>query len=208
VGRVIQLPAGGADELAMKRLPLAERHVPLSSAGDALARKAALVEFAEDPIIGLTLDGVITDWNPAAERLYGYSAAEALGASITMLVPPERREERGFLDGMRAAGIIRQVQTQRMAKDGRRIDVSISMSPIKDKDGTVVGAAVFTRDIGAGIQAEERLRRSEAQLAEAQRIAMVGSWEWEIAPTSSNGPTSCAVSMASSTAFITPSRPS
>jgi len=165
----------------MKRLSLADPDVPPSGVDDAVARKAALVEFAEDPIIGLTLDGVITDWNPAAERLYGYSAAEALGASITMLVPPERSEEPGFLYGIRAPGTVRQVQTQRMAKDGRRIDVSISMSPIRDKDGTIVGAAAFTRDIGAGIHAEERLRRSEAQLAEAQRIAVVGSWEWEIA---------------------------
>ncbi|MEA2195073.1 MAG: hypothetical protein QOG42_1507, partial [Solirubrobacteraceae bacterium] len=154
---------------------------PISDRGDALARKAALVEFSEDPVIGLTLDGVITDWNPAAERLYGYSSAEATGASITMLVPPERRAEPGFLSRVRAAEVIRQVQTQRMAKDGRRIDVSISMSPIRDEAGTIVGAAAFTRDIGAKLQAERRVRRSEAQMADAQRIATVGSWEWEIA---------------------------
>ena len=155
--------------------------MPQAGGGDALDRKAALVEFAEDPIIGLTLDGVITDWNPAAERLYGYSAAEALGAAITMLVPPERRGDPGFLQRVRAGEAIRQERTQRMHRDGRRIDVSISMSPIRDGAGAIVGAAAFTRDIGAQIQAEERLRRSEAQLAEAQRIASVGSWEWEIA---------------------------
>ncbi|MEA2230903.1 MAG: hypothetical protein QOD83_719 [Solirubrobacteraceae bacterium] len=166
----------------MKASSSAEPGTPLSGADDdAIARKAALVEFAEDPIIGIALDGVITDWNPAAERLYGYSATEALGASITMLVPPERRGGPGFLDSLRAEQVIRQVQTQRMAKDGRRIDVSISMSLIRDKDGAIVGAAAFTRDISAGIHAEERLRRSEARLAEAQRVAMVGSWEWEIA---------------------------
>jgi diguanylate cyclase (GGDEF)-like protein/PAS domain S-box-containing protein len=67
-----------------------------------------------------------------------------------------------------------------MAKDGRRIDVSISMSPIRDESGRIVGAAAFTRDIGMRIAAEERLRRSEAQLAEAQRLAALGSWEWDI----------------------------
>ncbi len=150
-------------------------------ARDAHARKAALVEFAEDPIIGLTSDGTITDWNPAAERLYGYTAAEAIGASIVMLVPPERRGEPGFLPRVRNGEVVRQVHTQRMAKDGTRLDVSISMSPIKDCDGTIVGAAAFTRDIGDRMRADDLLRASEARLAEAQRIAMVGSWEWDIA---------------------------
>jgi diguanylate cyclase (GGDEF)-like protein/PAS domain S-box-containing protein len=163
------------------RSPLDWPHAPPHGFGEALARKAALVEFAEDPIIGLTLDGVITDWNPAAERLYGYSVAEAVGASIVMLLPPERRGDLGSLRRMRAGEVIRQVQTQRMAKDGRRLDVSISMSPIRDVDGMIVGAAAFTRDIGAKLQGEERVRRSEAQMADAQRIAVVGSWEWQIA---------------------------
>src|SRR5215210_1323551 len=83
----------------------------------ALSRTAALVESSGDPIIGLTLDGLITDWNPAAERLYGYSAEEALGASIGMLVPPERRDgSGGLLATVRAGDVVRQVDTQRMAK--------------------------------------------------------------------------------------------
>jgi diguanylate cyclase (GGDEF)-like protein/PAS domain S-box-containing protein len=147
----------------------------------ALRRMAALVESAEDPVIGLTLDGSITDWNPAAERLYGYSAEEALGASIVMLVPPERRGGSGsLLATVRAGEVVRQVDTQRMAKDGRRIDVSISMSPIRDEAGRIVGAAAFTRDISMRIAAEARLRRSEAQLADAQQLAGLGSWEWNV----------------------------
>jgi PAS domain S-box-containing protein len=149
---------------------------------DALQRMAALVEFSEDPIIGLTLDGVITDWNPAAERLYGYSKNEMLGASIAMLVPPELRGRTGNLLGkVRAGEVVRQLDTRRMGKDGRRIDVSISMAPIRDAAGTIVGAAAFTRDISMRIAAEERLRRSKAQLAEAQRLAALGSWEWDLA---------------------------
>jgi diguanylate cyclase (GGDEF)-like protein/PAS domain S-box-containing protein len=147
----------------------------------ALYRMAALVESSEDPIIGLSLDGLITDWNPAAERLYGYAAQEALGASIGMLVPPERRGGSGsLLATVRAGGVVRQVDTQRMAKDGRRIDVSISMSPIRDEAGGIIGAAAFTRDISLRIAADERLRRSEAQLAEAQELAALGSWEWDL----------------------------
>jgi diguanylate cyclase (GGDEF)-like protein/PAS domain S-box-containing protein len=148
----------------------------------ALYRTAALIESSEDPVIGLTLDGVITDWNPAAERLYGYPSEEALGASIAMLVPPERRStSSSLLATVRAGEGVRQVETQRMAKDGSRIDVSISMSPIRDDTGAIVGAAAFTRDISMRMAADERLRRSEAQLAEAQQLAALGSWEWDMA---------------------------
>lgn len=175
-----QLAVSYVDDVGMERSEPSAPDLSRRGLGDALARKAALVEFSEDPIIGLTLDGRITDWNPAAERLYGYSAAEAIGASITMLVPPERRGDPGFLRRVRAGEVIRQVQTQRVAKDGRRIDVSISISPIRDENGIIVGAAAFTRDIDARLQAEESRRRSEAQMADAQRIAVVGSWEWDI----------------------------
>jgi diguanylate cyclase (GGDEF)-like protein/PAS domain S-box-containing protein len=148
---------------------------------EALHQMAALVEFSEDPVIGLTLDGTITHWNPAAERLYGYSAEEACGASIAMLVPPERRgKSKGLLAIVRDGEAVRQLDTQRMAKDGRRIDVSISMAPIRDETGAIVGAAAFTRDISMRIAADERIRRSEAQLGEAQRLAALGSWEWDL----------------------------
>jgi len=142
---------------------------------------AALLGSSEDPVIGLALDGTITHWNPAAERLYGYSSQEALASSIAMLVPPERRSgSKGLLATVREGEVVRQVDTQRMAKDGRRIDVSISMAPIRDDAGAIVGAVAFTRDITMRLAAEERLRRSEAQLAEAQRLTALGSWEWEV----------------------------
>ena len=137
---------------------------------DALYRTAALVEYSEDPIIGLTLDGLITDWNPAAERLYGYSREEALGASIAMLVPPERRgTSGGLLTTVRAGEAVRQVDTQRMHKDGRRIDVSISMAPIRDAAGSIVGAAAFTRDITERRRIEHELERLNAALADQVR---------------------------------------
>jgi diguanylate cyclase (GGDEF)-like protein/PAS domain S-box-containing protein len=139
-------------------------------AADALQRMAALVEFSEDPIIGLTLDGVVTDWNPAAERLYGYSKEEMLGGSIGALVPLDLRGRTGnLLEKVAAGGVVRQLDTQRMAKDGRRIDVSISMTPIKDDAGTIVGAAAFTRDITDRRRIEKELQRLNAALADQAR---------------------------------------
>jgi diguanylate cyclase (GGDEF)-like protein/PAS domain S-box-containing protein len=137
---------------------------------DALRRMAALVEFSEDPVIGLALDGLVTHWNPAAERVYGYSQAEMLGASIALLVPPELRGRTGnLLERVRAGEVIRQLDTQRMAKDGRRIDVSISMTPITDDAGTIIGAAAFTRDITERRRIERELERLNAALVEQAR---------------------------------------
>jgi diguanylate cyclase (GGDEF)-like protein/PAS domain S-box-containing protein len=131
---------------------------------------AALVEFSEDPIIGLTLDGRVTDWNPAAERLYGYDKEEMLGASIAVLVPPELQGRTGnLLDRVRAGEAVRQLDTRRMAKDGRRIDVSISMTPIRDDAGTVIAAAAFTRDITERRRIERELERLNAALADQAR---------------------------------------
>ena len=176
---VIDPSVDGGSSSSAVALP-AEREVSRERL-DALFRMAALVESSSDPIIGLTLDGLITDWNPAAERLYGYSEEEALGTSIGMLMPPERLVgSSSLLAAVRAGDVVPQLDTQRMAKDGRRIDVSISMSPIRDAAGRIVGAAAFTRDVSKRIAAEDRLRRSEAQLAEAQELAALGSWEWDL----------------------------
>ena len=137
---------------------------------DALRRMAALVEFSEDPIIGLTLDGFVTEWNPAAERLYGYAKREMLGASVAVLVPPELRGRTGnLLERVRAGEAVRQLDTQRMAKDGRRIDVSISMTPIRDDAGMVIAAAAFTRDITERRRIERELERVNAALADQAR---------------------------------------
>ena len=148
---------------------------------EALRRSAAFVQASPDPAMGVTLDGVIIDWNPAAERLYGYSAEEALGAQLEMMVPPELRERTAAWLARANAGVaISQVETQRVAKDGRRIDVSISVGPVRDERGTIIGVAAFTRDITLRVLVEDRLRKSEAQLAEAQEIAGLGSFEYDV----------------------------
>ena len=145
-------------------------------------RLAAMVEAADDPIIGMTVEGVITSWNSAAERLYGFSAEEAIDRSILMLVPDDRAARGGrLLERVLRGDTVAQHETVRMCKDRRLVHVSISMSPIKDADGVVVGAAAFTRDVTEKKRAEAKLRRSEAQLAEAQQVAELGSWEWDAA---------------------------
>ena len=149
---------------------------------EALRRSAAFVQASPDPAMGVTLDGVIIDWNPAAERLYGYSAEEALGAPLEILVPVELRERTAtWLTRAKAGEAVSQVETQRLAKDGRRIDVSISVGPVRDERGAVIGTAAFTRDITLRVLVEARLRKSEAQLAEAEEIAGLGSWEMDVA---------------------------
>jgi PAS domain S-box-containing protein len=111
-------------------------------------RLAALVESSDDAIIGKTLDGIVTSWNPAAERLYGYSAVEMLGQSIIRIFPPERAHELWvFLERLRRGERIHPHDTDRLAKDGRRVEVSVSISPIVDATGRPVGAATIARDI-------------------------------------------------------------
>jgi protein-histidine pros-kinase len=118
---------------------------------------AAIVEGSGDAIIGKTLDGTITSWNPAAERLYGYAADEMLGRPISLLVPPGRTDE--VPDILRRVGQgerIEEFETVRQRCDGHLIDVSLSISPIRDESGQVRGASTIVRDITARRQAEVR----------------------------------------------------
>jgi two-component system, cell cycle sensor histidine kinase and response regulator CckA len=121
------------------------------------SRLAAVVESSEDAIIGKTLDGVITSWNPAAEKMFGYTAVEAIGRPITMLIPEERRaEEEEVLTRIRRGDRVDSFETARVAKDGRRLTVALRVSPVMTPAGRIVGASKIARDI------TER-RRSEMQ---------------------------------------------
>jgi PAS domain S-box-containing protein len=111
-------------------------------------RLAAIVEHSEDAIIGKTLDGIITTWNPAAERLYGYCAQEMAGKSITVLSPKRQAGEiEGILAKIRAGGHVANRETIRVRKDGSLILVAITVSPIRDPDGTIIGASTIARDL-------------------------------------------------------------
>ena len=110
--------------------------------------------------MGKTLDGIVTSWNPGAESVYGYSAEETVGQSVTRVIPPERLEEfQLFLQRLRRGETINQLETERRRKDGKRISVSITVSPLRDEDGNIAGASTIARDITDRKQAEQKLRK-------------------------------------------------
>ncbi len=128
---------------------------------------AAIVESSNEAIITRTLDGMITSWNPAAERLYGFTAEEMIGKPISLLIPPDRQHElEENLDQARRGEYVPPYETVRRRRDGTLIAVSVSVSPIRDERGRIVGAATFTRDETERRRATERLRI----LAEASRV--------------------------------------
>ena len=136
-------------------------------ADDARARYTAVVESSSDAIYTKSSDGKILSWNAAAERLFGYRADEAIGRSVTMLAPPDRFDEiPAILERLRRGERIEALQTVRMRKDGTRVDVSVTISPMRDSAGTIVGSAAIARDFTAQKREEEALIRSEAQLRE------------------------------------------
>ncbi|MGE3779369.1 MAG: PAS domain S-box protein, partial [Pirellulaceae bacterium] len=128
-------------------------------------RLAAVVESTHDAIITKNLDGIITTWNAGAERVFGYTAEEAIGRSIIMLFPPDRMpEENVILSRLRLGERVDHYETERLRKDGARIDVSLTVSPLRDSEGRIVGASKIARDITEWKRAEIALRRSEAEL--------------------------------------------
>lgn len=128
----------------------------------------AIVESSEDAIVGKDLDGIITSWNPSAERLYGYTAEEAIGRPISILIPPENHGELPSIMGRLKRGErIRRFETERVKKDGTRIEVSVSISPIRDAHGQIVGAA----GVGREISEHRRTERERQDLLARERVA-------------------------------------
>lgn len=147
----------------------------------AAAQLAAIVEFSDDAIIGKDLAGVITSWNAGAEQVFGYRAAEMVGRSITRLIPVERlHEEEEILESVRRGESVRHFDTVRLRKDHRSIDVSVTVSAIKDATGKVIGASKVARDISERKAAELTIRESEARMHLAAEATAVGIWEWHV----------------------------
>jgi PAS domain S-box-containing protein len=140
-------------------------------------RLAAIVDSSDDAIISKTLDGTITAWNGGAERIFGYSAAEAVGKPILMLLPPERiDEELDILARMGRGERVQHFETVRVRKDGTNIDVSVTISPIRDGNGAVVGASKVARDITERKLKEEALRESETNFG--MLVNLVPQFVW------------------------------
>jgi two-component system cell cycle sensor histidine kinase/response regulator CckA len=137
-------------------------------AEEARARLAAIVESSDDAIVSMTLAGVIQTWNAGAERLFGYAAPEAVGRHISLVIPPERRDEEEVILGrVRRGEPVRHFETVRLARDGRRVDVSLTVSPVRDAAGAVVGASKVARDVTDRKRAEEAVRAATGRAEEA-----------------------------------------
>ena len=142
---------------------------------DARALLAAVVDSSDDVIITKTLEGKITSWNAAATRLFGYMAEEAIGQPVTMLIPPDRTgEEQHILEKLRSGNRIDHYETVRVAKDGRLIDVALTISPIRNQAGKVVGASKILRDVSERKRIDRALHELLAErdrLLESERAA-------------------------------------
>jgi len=135
---------------------------------------AQIVESSDDIILSKSLDGTVRTWNPAAERIFGYAAAEMVGHPIWRIIPPDRHaEEAEFLQKVSAGESIHHYETTRLCKDGREITVSLSVAPIRDSAGTVIGASKIARDVTEQRRMEQRTSKLQAELAHVARINAV-----------------------------------
>lgn len=143
-----------------------------------LGHFAAIVHSSSDAIISKTLDGIVTSWNEAAERVFGYTAEEMIGQPIIRLIPKDRHEEEPrILERLKRGEAVEHFETKRITKDGKILDISLTISPVKDSRGNVIGASKIARDITAQINLIEALKTSEERLRIASDSTQLGTWE-------------------------------
>jgi PAS domain S-box-containing protein len=150
----------------------------LSEAAVALSRIAAVVEFSDDAIISKSLEGIILSWNDGAQRLFGYTAEEIVGHSILELIPLDlQQEEPGIISRLKKGERIEHYESVRLAKGGRPVDISLTVSPIKDAGGKVIAASTIARDITEEKKRQEVLRESELRFRNMADAAPMLIWE-------------------------------
>ena len=148
---------------------------------EAAQRLAAIVESSDDAIASKDLNGIVTSWNRGAERMFGYSAAEIVGKSILSIIPADRHdEERRILERVRSGKRIEHFDTVRRRKEGALVDISLTISPIRNSEGAIVGASKIARDISERKRAEETLARQTHRLEELNRAALTVSSSLEL----------------------------
>ena len=145
------------------------------------SRLASIVESSEDAIFSKDLDGTITSWNSGAEKLFGYTAEEIIGQPLSLLLPPERLDEfPQILQRIRSGAHLEHHEVPRMCKDGRRVEISVAISPIKDSAGAVVGSSTIARQISERKHMEEVLRQSEERFRLAIKATNDAIWDIDL----------------------------
>jgi PAS domain S-box-containing protein len=180
----LQAAAGQVDSVVLgdgSTYLLHQARNALSKSLESQAQLAAIVESSADAIVGTTLDGIVTTWNHGAEIIFGYTAAEMAGQPVTRLIPPERQQEEEQILARIAQGQSTSLYvTTRLRKDGGRIDVSLTVSPVRDAAGRVTGASKIARDITERKQIADQLERNEFLLRIAGRMTRMGGWSVEL----------------------------
>jgi PAS domain S-box-containing protein len=145
----------------------------LTIAGRANAWLVAIVQSSDDAIVSKDLDGIVTSWNPAAERIFGYTSAEMVGSSILKIIPDDLYpEEKHILSRIRQGLSVDHFETIRKRKDGRLVNISVSVSPVRNGEGVVIGASKIARDVTAQREAE-RARGLLAAIVESSNDAII-----------------------------------
>jgi two-component system, cell cycle sensor histidine kinase and response regulator CckA len=176
-GQVFLDNLGSAVRLAGIVMDVTER----KRAEEQCLRLASIVESCEDAIFSKNLDGTIVNWNSGAERLFGYTAEEIVGKPVSILLPPEHLHEfPKILERMQSGACLKHYEVTRKRKDGGRVEVSVTISPIKDSEGILVGTSTIAHDITQRKQAEEALRISQQRLELAQEAGGIATWDWDI----------------------------